>query len=249
MAITIVKLQNDNVEIIRSAKKKRSLQAVAAVYIEDERVFITDCCNLSDDFNAVEVTSVTRKDGTVVPIGGDSELLYNELKEYFFFNIIGSSITNYVGEFNNYTDLTTSVPAGTAGRFAFVLNSQGTKWLPGSLGGTFYGAGWYYDTGSQWSNKNDEIYEGLEDLINDKVNRFSIDLDSSESSVTRTVAGGRTTFTITHDFDSLDVIAQVYRISNSRDVGWRIQRNGVNELEASRAGTIADGDFRIVILN
>jgi len=44
-------------------------------------------------------------------------------------------------------------------------------------------------------------------------------------------------------------MAQVYRISNSRDVGWRIQRNGVNELEASRAGTIADGDFRIVILN
>lgn len=162
MAITIVKLQNDNVEIIRSAKKKRSLQAVAAVYIEDERVFITDCCNLSDDFNAVEVTSVTRKDGTVVPIGGDSELLYNELKEYFFFNIIGSSITNYVGEFNNYTDLTTSVPAGTAGRFAFVLNSQGTKWLPGSLGGTFYGAGWYYDTGSQWVSKNDEIYEELQ---------------------------------------------------------------------------------------
>ena len=86
---------------------------------------------------------------------------------YFFFNIIGSSITNYVGEFNNYTDLTTSVPAGTSGRFAFVLNSHGTKWLPGSLGGTFYGAGWYYDTGSQWANKNDEIYKGLEDLIND----------------------------------------------------------------------------------
>jgi len=47
------------------------------------------------------------------------------------------------------------------------------------MGGTFYGAGWYYDTGSQWLNKNDEIFNGLEDLINQKVNRFSINLDSS----------------------------------------------------------------------
>jgi len=155
----------------------------------------------------------------------------------------------FSGEYTNYSDLILNNPASTVGRFAYVLSSQGTKWLPGTMGGTFYGAGWYYDTGSQWLNKNDEIFNGLEDLINQKVNRFSINLDSSESSVTRTVAGGRTTFTITHDFNSLDVMAQVYRISNSRDVGWRVQRNGVNELEASRAGTIADGDFRIIILN
>jgi len=89
------------------------------------------------------------------------------------------------------------------------------------------------------------------EIINKNIstNKLSVDLDSSESSVTRTVSGGRTTFTITHNFNSLDVIAQVYRISNSRDVGWRIQRNGVNELEASRSGTIPDGDFRIVILS
>ena len=74
----------------------------------------------------------------------------------------GAGSINYIGEFNNYTDLTTSQPAGTANRFAYVLNSQGTQWLPGSIGGSYYGAGWYFDTGSIWANKNDAIFEALE---------------------------------------------------------------------------------------
>jgi hypothetical protein len=31
------------------------------------------------------------------------------------------------------------------------LNSQGTRWLPGSLGGTYYSKGFYYSDGSSWS--------------------------------------------------------------------------------------------------
>ena len=93
------------------------------------------------------------------------------MQEQKLVNIGGTSTNgiNFAGEFTNYTDLSTNEPAGEAGRFAFVLNSQGTKWLPSSLGGTFYGSGWYYDTGSQWSNKNDEIYKGIEDLLNDEI--------------------------------------------------------------------------------
>lgn len=33
----------------------------------------------------------------------------------------------------------------------FVKNSQGTRWLPGSLGGTYYSSGIYYSNGITWS--------------------------------------------------------------------------------------------------
>lgn len=75
-----------------------------------------------------------------------------------------TSLSTYYGEFTNYNALVAAYPsgAGTAGRFAYVLNSQGTQWLPSTLGGTYYGAGWYYDTGSMWTNKNDAVFNALE---------------------------------------------------------------------------------------
>ena len=76
---------------------------------------------------------------------------------------------------------------------------------------------------------------------------FAIDLDSAEATVTRVFAGGRTTFTVTHSLGTLDVKPEVYRLSNGRTVGWRIERTGINTVEASRNGNIGDGLFRIVI--
>lgn len=76
----------------------------------------------------------------------------------------GSEVFKYEGAFLNYSALTLAFPAGDVGRFAFVLESQGTRWLPWSLGGTYYGAGWYYDNGVDWISANDEIFEGLENL-------------------------------------------------------------------------------------
>ena len=76
---------------------------------------------------------------------------------------------------------------------------------------------------------------------------FNVDLDSAEATVTRVFAGGRTTFTVTHSLGTLDVKPEVYRLSNGRTVGWRIDRTGVNTVEASRNGNIGDGLFRIVI--
>jgi len=76
---------------------------------------------------------------------------------------------------------------------------------------------------------------------------FNVNLDSAEATVTRVFAGGRTTFTVTHSLGTLDVKPEVYRLSNGRTVGWRIERTGVNTVEASRNGNIADGDYRIVI--
>jgi len=76
---------------------------------------------------------------------------------------------------------------------------------------------------------------------------FNVDLDSAEASVIRVVAGGRTTWTVTHNLNSLDLSVEVLRISNGRTSNLRIDRTGVNTIEASRAGTIADGTYRIII--
>jgi len=41
--------------------------------------------------------------------------------------------------------------ANTAnGEFYWVENSQGTAWLPGSVGGTYYSNGLYYSNGVNW---------------------------------------------------------------------------------------------------
>lgn len=51
----------------------------------------------------------------------------------------------------NYTDLVTNYPAADHnGAFAWVENAQGTAWLPGTLGGTYYPLGLYHSNGTDW---------------------------------------------------------------------------------------------------
>lgn len=76
---------------------------------------------------------------------------------------------------------------------------------------------------------------------------FAVDLDNSEASVSRSEAGGRTIFTVTHSLNTLDIKPEVFRLSNGRTVGWRIERTGVNTIEASRSGSVLNGLFRIII--
>ena len=96
--------------------------------------------------------------------------------------------------------------------------------------------------GNQYYGTNISGVRGWQPLLS-----FNVDLDSAEASVSRAVAGGRTTFTVTHSLNTLDLIVQVFRLSDGRGVNWRIERTGVNTIEASRAGTVADGLFRILI--
>lgn len=49
---------------------------------------------------------------------------------------------------NNYSALPD--PTTVSGSFYWVSNSQGTRWLPGSLGGTYYPKGIYYSNGVAW---------------------------------------------------------------------------------------------------
>ena len=45
-------------------------------------------------------------------------------------------------------------PTTVLGEFYWVSNSQGTSWLPGSLGGTYYNSGMYYSNGTSWEFLN-----------------------------------------------------------------------------------------------
>ena len=64
----------------------------------------------------------------------------------------GSTPTTQIIRYNvlNYSALATLTP--NTGEFAYVQNEQGTKWLPGTLGGTYYASGLYYYTGTTWIN-------------------------------------------------------------------------------------------------
>jgi len=45
-------------------------------------------------------------------------------------------------------------PTTVSGEFYWAEASQGTSWLPGSLGGTYYNSGMYYSNGVSWSFMN-----------------------------------------------------------------------------------------------
>jgi len=75
-----------------------------------------------------------------------NKLRRNDLKEAIaYFNSMGIYALVPVA---NYSALPS--PATVPGYMYVVLNSQGTSWLWGSLGGTYYPEGFYYSTGSAW---------------------------------------------------------------------------------------------------
>ena len=90
---------------------------------------------------------------------------------------------------------------------------------------------------------NDAGYVTSSSLFN-----ISLNLDDSLAEVTRVFAGGRTTFTITHNFNSKDFFGAVIRLSDDRIVGgWREENVTLNTVQLSRNGNIANGLFRFIV--
>ena len=58
----------------------------------------------------------------------------------------------FVNTTTSYTNYSALLSAGvSANTLNYVINSQGTKWLPFSLGGTYYPNGWYYFDGVSYT--------------------------------------------------------------------------------------------------
>jgi len=77
----------------------------------------------------------------------------------------GGSGVGYIGVFDNYTALITAYPTAPTLSLAYVQNSQGTPWLPGSLLGTFYSKGTYLFDGINWVDGLDEVSEELQNIL------------------------------------------------------------------------------------
>lgn len=67
----------------------------------------------------------------------------------------------------NFSALASIVDAAS-GDFAFVFNSQGTKWLPGTIGGSYYPSGFYVFNGVSWQ---------MDDTIKQIAEQLDIDID------------------------------------------------------------------------
>ena len=63
---------------------------------------------------------------------------------------------------NTFGDL---ISGSELGDLAYVEGSQGTYWLPNTLGGTYYPAGWYVWNGTDWVSDRDAIANQLEQNI------------------------------------------------------------------------------------
>ena len=78
-------------------------------------------------------------------------------------NAQGSS---YVGTFLDYNALVAAFPTANFGDLAVIENDQGTKWLPWTVGGTYYPQGTYYWDGTEWLSNVEDIAEELQNILN-----------------------------------------------------------------------------------
>lgn len=68
--------------------------------------------------------------------------------------------------YDNYSDLISTLPQPQPiDTIAGVRNSQGTKWLPGNLGGTWYPKGYYRSTGSSWEYMGEWSNQAIQAVV------------------------------------------------------------------------------------
>ena len=94
---------------------------------------------------------------------------YNFLSGYNL-DIVDDGYNNNSGGDTTFTTVDTyndlPSPTGLTDTFYVVLNSIGTEWLPGSIGGTFYSKGFYYSNGVTWSFLGDVPYQATQNEVN-----------------------------------------------------------------------------------
>lgn len=72
---------------------------------------------------------------------------------------------------------------------------------------------------------------------------FAVDLDATESAVTKS----SNTYTVTHTFDSKDLVIQVYHKTNYDTVFVDTTRDSDTTITVAFANTVTDGDYRVLI--
>jgi len=259
----ITKLENGNVEI-NNGVEIYSLNGDIQVVKKSDLIYLRHKSgSIIDTIFSADVIKVIRVDTTEVPIAGNTTLLYNELSRYFFFKLAGNGNGTGITVVDTYNDLplASSVP----GSFYWVESAIGTKWLPGSFGGTYYARGMYYSNGTYWTF-HDVPYQATLSQVNNGINnsefvtpytlansnfadkKFAVNLADAEASVVRTFAGGETTYAVTHGFTDLDVQTEVYSQSTGARVITDVIAVSTTVVNVVFNGNSTDNTYRVVIV-
>ena len=113
-------------------------------------------------------------DEVTSPVTADIDELYTTVRGYIDVSSGGGSSQPFAFTADNYTSLT-SLTGMIDGDLAYVVNAEGTAWLPATIGGTYYPNGIYIYSSSVWVSDRNAISLQLElddikiDTLNDKV--------------------------------------------------------------------------------
>jgi len=127
---------------------------------------------------------------------------------------------------DNYDALLVEATSPQANEFAYIKNSQGTRWDPWNvLGGTYYPSGTWFYTGSEWINDKSKIAEQLQINIDELI---SLDTTIQNhindlANPHQTPIGGGTVYS---DFLTEATVLYYYRsyITNYTQANWVVER-------------------------
>ena len=167
----------------------------------------------------------------------------------------GGSGSAYTYIVDTYNDLLLE-PNPQINEFAYVKISQGTAWLPGGLGGTYYPSGTWFYTGTEWINDKSQIAAQLQININDivdienellalttTVNNHVTDLNNPHQ--TPVGPGGGDLITDVIVDDSIDFI---YRGFN-RNGAWEIERFNIEDINIKLVATELNNGIYTTLAN
>jgi len=82
--------------------------------------------------------------------------------------VVGGGGSNLFQRSDNFSSL---LDGKSEGNLAYVKTSQGVKWLPGRVGGSYYPAGWYIWNGQFWQSDRNSIASQFQTNIDELGNK------------------------------------------------------------------------------
>jgi len=89
---------------------------------------------------------------------------------------------------DNYSGIVALATNPQLNELAYARSSEGTRWLPGSLGGTFFPAGLYYYDGASWVSDREAIAEQLQINVDD-VDQLELDVAANDADIAALQSG------------------------------------------------------------
>lgn len=136
---------------------------------------------LEKDLNYLYITYPTTKQRQTIdpllvidPVNTGVNDLFDKVQDYIDTIPDGGLGFSFLGQ--NFTNLNSVAPQPiAAGTIAYTFNSEGTAWLPGTIGGSYYPKGIYVSDGTNWVSDRNAIAQQLQINIDD-IDQLQADL-------------------------------------------------------------------------